>query len=97
VIDERRLADDCQSGSPDLYPIAIDDNALTALADDDADWPTGRQAGLPTFNLSGRKGLTASPGWSTVDYGALRILTPRLVDRVLAHQPGRVPFTAGFA
>jgi hypothetical protein len=31
VIDERRITSDGQSGSTNLYPVAIDDNALTTL------------------------------------------------------------------
>src|SRR5579864_4350929 len=55
VIGERRIAGDDQSGSTNLYPVAIDDNALTTLTEHDADWPAGRQLGLPTLIFSGRK------------------------------------------
>jgi hypothetical protein len=42
VIGERCIASDGQSGPTNLYPVAIDDNALTTLTEHDADWPAER-------------------------------------------------------
>src|SRR5271165_5452816 len=55
VIDERRIAGDHQSGSTDLDPVTIDDNALAALTEHDADRSARRQLRLPTLLFSGCK------------------------------------------
>src|ERR1700722_1989678 len=57
VIDERRIPGDGQSRSADLYPVAIHDDEPTSLTEYDADRPAGRQFGLPTFILFGRKSV----------------------------------------
>jgi hypothetical protein len=54
MIDQRCIAGNGQSRSTNLYSVAIDDDALTTLAQDDADWAIRRQVRLPTLIFSGR-------------------------------------------
>jgi hypothetical protein len=55
VIDERRIAVDGEARSTYLYPVAVDDHALTALTEYDADGAGGRQLGMPALVFGRRE------------------------------------------